>query len=94
MRSYDLKIDVTGATGLPGELHMAVTVFLPDQIVGPVKAMFGYPGGGYGRRSSFVSVRVRPRMAHMHNFAHTRRELWDAVEHFARGVPINTAAED
>ena len=50
MRSYDLKVDVTGATELPGELHTAVTVHLPDRIDGPLPVLFGFPGGGFGRR--------------------------------------------
>ncbi|WP_280507685.1 alpha/beta hydrolase [Nocardia flavorosea] len=50
MRSYDLKIDVTGATDLPGELCTAVTVHLPDRADGPLPVLFGFPGGGFGRR--------------------------------------------
>ena len=33
-----------------------------------------------------ITVRVIPRMAHMHNFAQTRDELWTAIERFTRGV--------
>lgn len=36
--------------------------------------------------STDVSVYVVPRMAHMHNFASTRRLLWDRVEHWAKGI--------
>ncbi|QTI70962.1 alpha/beta hydrolase [Gordonia polyisoprenivorans] len=50
MRSYDLKMDVTGTTGLPGQLSTAVTVYLPDRIDSPLAVLFGFPGGGYGRR--------------------------------------------
>jgi alpha-beta hydrolase superfamily lysophospholipase len=50
MRSYDLHIDITGATELPGALRTAVTVHLPDRIDGPLDVLFGYPGGGFGRR--------------------------------------------
>jgi hypothetical protein len=38
------------------------------------------------RGSPAVCLSVIPRMAHMHNFAHTRAVLWDAVAHFARGA--------
>ena len=36
------------------------------------------------RGSANVAVTVVPRMAHMHNFAHTRALLWDAIANFAR----------
>jgi pimeloyl-ACP methyl ester carboxylesterase len=35
-------------------------------------------------RSRDISVFITPRMAHMHNFATTRRLLWDRIEAFAR----------
>jgi pimeloyl-ACP methyl ester carboxylesterase len=35
-------------------------------------------------RSGDISVFIAPRMAHMHNFASTRRLLWDRIESFAR----------
>ena len=38
------------------------------------------------RGSPNVALVVIPRMAHMHNFAHTRALLWDAIAHFAGGV--------
>lgn len=38
------------------------------------------------RSSPDVQVDVVPRMAHMHNFAHTREQLWAAVESLARRV--------
>jgi alpha-beta hydrolase superfamily lysophospholipase len=36
------------------------------------------------RNSRDVSVVVVPRMAHMHNFARTRAQLWDRIAAFAR----------
>lgn len=39
------------------------------------------------RNSPDVSVAVYPRMAHMHNFAATRHQLWERIAHFARTVP-------
>ncbi len=50
MRSFDLRVDVSRATDLPGQLHTAVTVCLPDELAGPVPVIFGFPGGGFGRR--------------------------------------------
>lgn len=38
------------------------------------------------RASRYVSVSVTPRMAHMHNFARTRRKLWDRLAAFATAV--------
>ena len=38
------------------------------------------------RASRYVTVSVTPRMAHMHNFAWTRRELWDRLSAFASAV--------
>jgi alpha-beta hydrolase superfamily lysophospholipase len=58
MRSNDLQIDITGATELPGTLRTAVTVHLPDRIEGPLDLLFGFPGGGFGRR--YYDVRKLP----------------------------------
>ena len=38
------------------------------------------------RASSFVAVSVTPRMAHMHNFAQTRAELWTRLHAFAHAL--------
>ena len=35
------------------------------------------------RGSRLVTIAVIERMAHMHNFARTRSELWDVIETFA-----------
>jgi alpha-beta hydrolase superfamily lysophospholipase len=40
------------------------------------------------RASRDVSVVVVDEMAHMHNFAGTRTQLWDRIETFAAGVPV------
>ncbi len=58
MRSYDIKVDVTGATDLPGELRTAATVHLPDRIDGPLPILFAFPGGGFGRR--YYDVQTLP----------------------------------
>jgi pimeloyl-ACP methyl ester carboxylesterase len=41
--------------------------------------------GAYGR-SYDVSLFVVPRMAHMHNFASTRMQLWQRLEQWARAI--------
>ena len=38
------------------------------------------------RRSRDVRVVVVERMAHMHNFARTREQLWRHVHHFATSI--------
>ncbi|MCX0272848.1 alpha/beta hydrolase [Nocardia zapadnayensis] len=38
-----------------------------------------------------ITVKVVPCMAHMHNFARTRTEIWDAIEGFARRCPQKKA---
>jgi pimeloyl-ACP methyl ester carboxylesterase len=58
VRSYDLRIDVSGVVDLDGDLSTAATVHLPDQIEGPVTVMFGFPGGGFGRK--YYDVQARP----------------------------------
>jgi alpha-beta hydrolase superfamily lysophospholipase len=58
MRTFDVMVDVGPLDGLDGPLANAVTVHLPDTIDGPVTAMFGFPGGGFGRR--YYDVQVRP----------------------------------
>src|SRR5690349_6252094 len=58
MRSYDTRIDITGKTDLEDELHTAVTVHLPDRIEAPTIAMFGFPGGGFGRH--YYDIRTLP----------------------------------
>ncbi len=45
----------------------------------------GAEPGAY-RRSSYLTVTVLPKMAHMHNFARTREELWRRISVFADGV--------
>ena len=57
MRTYHLRIDVTGATDLPGELRTSrMSVHLPDSVDGRVPVLFGFPGGGFGRKYYDVST--------------------------------------
>lgn len=58
MRSYDIRVDVTGRTDLAGELETAVTVHLPEEVPRSATVMFGFPGGGFGRH--YYDVRKVP----------------------------------
>ncbi|HSS08788.1 MAG TPA: alpha/beta hydrolase [Acidimicrobiales bacterium] len=58
MRSYDLRVDVTGQIDMDDKLETASTVCLPDRVAGPLTVMFGFPGGGFGRR--YYDVRTLP----------------------------------
>jgi alpha-beta hydrolase superfamily lysophospholipase len=51
MLRVELKVDVTGKTGLPGALHTAVSVFVPEprRRLSPPLVVFAFPGGGYSR---------------------------------------------
>ena len=55
MRSVDVTVDVEGATGLAAA-STASTVHLPDRLEGPTTVVFGYPGGGYGRRYFHITA--------------------------------------
>jgi pimeloyl-ACP methyl ester carboxylesterase len=48
----DLRIDVSQASDLGGKLETAITVYAPEpgEIAEPLTVLFGFPGGGYGRR--------------------------------------------
>jgi len=51
VKPIELEIDVTGRTGLPGKLHTAVSVFVPESArrLAPPLVVFAFPGGGYAR---------------------------------------------
>jgi len=51
MKSIELKVDISAAVALPGPLHIAASVFLPDaaKLTSPPVAIFAFPGGGYSR---------------------------------------------
>ena len=49
MRSVDVRVDVSGATGLGGDPFTMSTVHLPDILEGPTPVIFAYPGAGYSR---------------------------------------------
>jgi pimeloyl-ACP methyl ester carboxylesterase len=58
MHSYDRAVDVTGTAGLDATVRTAVTVHLPDRVAGPLIVIFGFPGGGFGRR--YYDVQTHP----------------------------------
>lgn len=45
------------------------------------------------RSAADLSLLLIPRMAHMHNFAPTRHQLWTRLEHFARRVASDSAQQ-
>jgi len=51
MNSRELRIDVSGKTGLPGRLELAATLCWPDRSgrIDPPIVVFAFPGGGYSR---------------------------------------------
>ena len=51
MRTYELRLDVTRAAGLPCRQELAATAYLPDVLPRgePPIVMFAIPGGGYAR---------------------------------------------
>ncbi len=55
MKSYDVRVDVTEAVALGEPVETVSTVHLPERVDGPVTVLFGYPGGGYGRRYYDIS---------------------------------------
>jgi pimeloyl-ACP methyl ester carboxylesterase len=58
VRTFDVKVDITGAVGLDDKLETAATVYLPNRLDGPVTVLFGFPGGGYGRK--YYDIRALP----------------------------------
>jgi pimeloyl-ACP methyl ester carboxylesterase len=48
--SYEVRLDVTGTPGVPGDLDVAATVFLPQDIHDGLPLLVAFPGGGYSRR--------------------------------------------
>jgi pimeloyl-ACP methyl ester carboxylesterase len=51
MEPIELKVDVSAAVPLPGPLHIAASVFLPEpaKLTSPPIAIFAFPGGGYSK---------------------------------------------
>jgi alpha-beta hydrolase superfamily lysophospholipase len=82
MRSYDHSVDITGTTELAGPLRTAVTVHLPDRIDGPLDLLFGFPGGGFGRR--YYDVQALPGYSQAEH--HTRQGFgFVACDHLGVG---------
>jgi alpha-beta hydrolase superfamily lysophospholipase len=51
-------VDITGQTSLAGVLEIATAIYLPDDVTGPLTVLFGYPGGGFGRK--YYDVQRQP----------------------------------
>jgi len=77
MRSLEVTVDVSGATGLAPVL---VACGERDVVPDPEGERAAYP------LSPEVRIIAVPRMAHMHNFAATRAVLCRAIDEFARAV--------
>lgn len=89
MRTYDLAVDVTGCVDLQGELHTAVTVFLPDTLPRPPVVWFGYPGGGYGR--GYYDIQRLPGYSQA-EYHTSQGDVFVACDHLAVGestIPEN-----
>jgi alpha-beta hydrolase superfamily lysophospholipase len=46
---HDLRVDVTGVSGIEGPLLSAVTAHLPAEVGDETTVVFAFPGGGYAR---------------------------------------------
>lgn len=89
MRSFDLRIDVTGRVDLEGALETAATVYLPDRVDGPLTVLFGFPGGAYSRR--YYDIRQAPGYSQAEH--HTDRGFaFVACDHLGIGdsTPLDT----
>lgn len=82
MRSYDMSVDVTDSSDLGGDLRVAVTVHLPDSLPSAANVLFGYPGGGYGRR--YFDIRSVPGYSQA-EFHTDRGDVFVGCDHLAVG---------
>lgn len=80
--SYELELDVTAATGLPGRSTVAATVHVPDDVGPEPVVFFGYPGGGYGRR--YYDIQARPGYSQA-EFHTERGDVFVGCDHLAVG---------
>lgn len=58
MRDHTIKVEITGPTGGSGDTWTTATVHLPERLTDAVTVLFGYPGGGYGRK--YYDIRALP----------------------------------
>lgn len=49
MTATDIRVDISATFALPGGVHLAATVFVPDPMLTPRVVIFAVPGGGYNR---------------------------------------------
>lgn len=50
MRTYEIQVDVSGKIGLPGQVSIAVSVYVPDELTADMTAIAAYPGSGLTRK--------------------------------------------
>ena len=82
MTAHDLELDVSDAVGLPGRSTIAVTVHVPDEPGERPVVLFGYPGGGYGRR--YFDIRTLPGYSQA-DFHGDRGDVFVSCDHLAVG---------
>jgi alpha-beta hydrolase superfamily lysophospholipase len=80
--THDLELDVSDAIDLPGRSTIAVTVQVPDEPKEQPVVLFGYPGGGYGRR--YFDIRTRPGYSQA-DFHAERGDVFVSCDHLAVG---------
>ena len=85
MESIELRIDVSGAVPLPGPLHIAASVFLPDP------AKLSSPPVAINRLA--FGERFRRYRLGRERFTAGCKELGEAVEHFLQGVGPDSLLE-
>jgi hypothetical protein len=66
MRSQEFRVDVTGRTGLSGELSTTATIYLPDRLIVPATVIFAFPGSGLTRHYFDIDAAVGYSQAHHH----------------------------
>jgi len=66
MRSQEFRINVTGRTGLPGELSTTATIYMPDRLVVPATVIFAFPGAGLTRHYFDIDAAGGYSQAHHH----------------------------
>ncbi|MGE3443248.1 MAG: alpha/beta hydrolase [Acidimicrobiia bacterium] len=82
MRSYEVRCAVTTRPEIGGAHEVAATVHLPDTVETPLIVLFGFPGGGYGRRYYDITAAPGYSQAAFHT---DRGVAFVAVDHLAVG---------
>jgi hypothetical protein len=80
--SYEVRLDVTGTPGIPGELYLAATVFLPRDLRAEVPLIVAFPGGLYSRH--YYSIDKLP--GYSQAAFHTQKgAVFVAIDHLGVG---------